>query len=118
MGWPSKMTVPADGLSWPHMQLNSVVLPAPFGPTSPTASPAATDSDTSRNAANPPKLIDTPLASSRHGVPGGDAGGPAAVSVSDTDTLTGGDGRRGHGLERGAHPGDGAHRSFHHTTPA
>ena len=33
---------PLLGRSCPHMQLNSVVFPAPLGPTSPTASPAAT----------------------------------------------------------------------------
>src|SRR5262247_2268906 len=37
------------------MQLNSVVLPAPLGPISPTISPASMVSDTSRLASRPPK---------------------------------------------------------------
>ena len=36
---PSSRIAPPDGLSVPAMQLKSVVLPAPFGPISPTISP-------------------------------------------------------------------------------
>src|SRR5262245_16206322 len=39
------------------MQLNSVVLPAPLGPMSPTISPASTLSETSRLASRPPKRL-------------------------------------------------------------
>src|ERR1043166_7917252 len=39
------------------MQLNSVVLPAPFGPMSPTISPGSMASDTSRFASRPPKRL-------------------------------------------------------------
>src|SRR5881396_3062477 len=39
------------------MQLNSVVLPAPFGPMSPTISPGSMASDTSRLASRPPKRL-------------------------------------------------------------
>src|SRR3954466_8475451 len=37
------------------MTLNSVVLPAPLGPITPTTSPGATVSDTSSSAVSPPK---------------------------------------------------------------
>ena len=40
--------------------LNSVVLPAPFGPMTPTTCPGATDSDTLSSAVRPPKRTDTP----------------------------------------------------------
>ena len=39
MSWPSTVTLPADGLTIPQMMLISVVLPAPFGPSSPKISP-------------------------------------------------------------------------------
>src|SRR5207247_11339498 len=39
------------------MQLNSVVLPAPFGPMRPTISPGSMASDTSRLASRPPKRL-------------------------------------------------------------
>src|SRR5580692_4577757 len=41
------------------MQLNSVVLPAPFGPTSPTLSPASTSKQTLSTAVMPPNTLDT-----------------------------------------------------------
>src|SRR5579872_5739218 len=44
------------------MQLNSVVFPAPLGPTSPTASPGITERDTSLSAAMPPNRIEIPEA--------------------------------------------------------
>jgi hypothetical protein len=47
MSVPSKITLPASGLSAPAMQLKQVVLPAPFGPSSPTTSPLDTSSETS-----------------------------------------------------------------------
>ena len=40
MSWPSKRTVPLSGRSSPVIRLNSVDLPAPFGPMMPSASPA------------------------------------------------------------------------------
>src|SRR5687768_13819498 len=46
------------------MQLNSVVLPAPFGPMSPTISHSLTRRDTSERAWTPPKRIEMPVASS------------------------------------------------------
>ena len=39
---PSNVTVPPSGLRMPSRQLKNVVLPAPFGPISPTISPAST----------------------------------------------------------------------------
>src|SRR5688572_4125316 len=41
------------------MQLNSVVLPAPFGPMIPTISHRSARRDTSERACTPPKRIDT-----------------------------------------------------------
>src|SRR5271165_5559427 len=46
------------------MQLNSVVLPAPFEPRTPRRSPGRTVSDTSTSAASAPKRRVTPLSSS------------------------------------------------------
>src|SRR4051794_4497219 len=45
------------------MQLKIVVLPAPFGPMSPTISNSSTFRVTSRSACRPPKRIETPVAS-------------------------------------------------------
>src|SRR5690348_11418343 len=42
------------------MQLNAVVLPAPFGPISPTISHSLTERESSRSACSPPKRTDTP----------------------------------------------------------
>ena len=43
MSSPQNSTLPAVGLIWPRMLLNSVVLPEPFGPITPTISPGPTD---------------------------------------------------------------------------
>ena len=50
---------PPVGLRLPARRLNSVVLPAPFGPISPTMSPRSTDSETPSTAVMPPKCFDT-----------------------------------------------------------
>src|SRR5260221_14505381 len=55
MSLPSNTTLPPSGLSTPVMRLNKVVLPAPFGPTTDTTSPAPTENDTSLTANSPPK---------------------------------------------------------------
>src|SRR5438067_84437 len=47
------------------MTLNNVVLPAPFGPITPTTSPGSTDADTSSSAVSPPNRTVTPWTSSR-----------------------------------------------------
>ena len=46
------------------MQLNSVVLPAPFGPITATIAPRGISSDTSRSACTPPNAMLTPRARS------------------------------------------------------
>ena len=45
---------PSVGLAMPEMTLKSVVLPAPFGPITPTSSPGAPRSDTSWRMRAPP----------------------------------------------------------------
>src|SRR6516225_4050931 len=52
---PSKTMSPVSGRSCPHTQLNSVVFPAPFGPTRPTHSPGATSNVMLCTAWMPPK---------------------------------------------------------------
>src|ERR1700677_1463102 len=54
------MMSPASGRSCPQTQLNRVVLPAPFGPTSPTLSPGATSKVMAYTACMPPKDLHTP----------------------------------------------------------
>ena len=46
MSCPSRRTVPADGETEPASTLSSVVFPAPFGPTTPTASDKPTEKST------------------------------------------------------------------------
>src|SRR6478672_3751051 len=46
---------PPSGRSAPAMRLNSVVLPEPFGPITPSSSPACRVKPTSRTARTPPK---------------------------------------------------------------
>ena len=53
-------TWPASGRMKPHKTFSSVVLPAPFGPMTPTTSPGATVSDTALSAVRPPKRTLTP----------------------------------------------------------
>ena len=50
------------------MQLNSVVLPAPFGPIRPQISPRPTSNYTLSSATMPPKRTDTPRTLSRAAV--------------------------------------------------
>src|SRR2546426_4917383 len=40
MSWPPTVTVPAEGVTMPQTMLMSVVLPAPFGPSSAKISPS------------------------------------------------------------------------------
>src|SRR5574344_2904853 len=47
------------------MQLNTVVLPAPLGPISPTTLPSRTEKDTSLTAISPPKILVTLSSSSK-----------------------------------------------------
>src|SRR6266851_7073839 len=52
--WSSKRTLPPLGRTVPEMALNSVVLPAPLGPTIDTNWPARTASEISQSAVKPP----------------------------------------------------------------
>src|SRR5436190_28580 len=65
---PSNRMLPSVGRKTAVIRLNSVVLPEPFGPISPTISPSAIDRSTRRTAARPPKYLETP-ASSRMPLP-------------------------------------------------
>src|SRR5690606_21800541 len=60
---PSKRMRPSVGRSLPAIRLNSVVLPAPLAPITPTVSPDSTDRDTSDSAMRPPKALLTPWTS-------------------------------------------------------
>ena len=54
---PSKTISPELTGNTPVIKLNSVVLPAPFGPITPNTSPCLTPKDTPVRAATPPKLL-------------------------------------------------------------
>ena len=77
-GCPSIRTDPACGARNPATNARIVLLPLPFGPSSPTTSPAATDSDTPAT----PRLTGSPAASAF------DAGcrydTPCSVSAGET----------------------------------
>jgi hypothetical protein len=53
MSRPAKRTLPPSGGTTPEMQLNSVVLPAPFGPISPVMRRASTARRTPASACTP-----------------------------------------------------------------
>jgi hypothetical protein len=53
----------------PQTTLNRVVLPAPFGPMTPSTSFGSTRSETASSAVRPPKRTVTPVASNRPPVP-------------------------------------------------
>ena len=59
MSVPSKMIWPPDDGMSPETRLNSVVFPAPFGPITPRASPAATVTLTPSTALSAPKNLET-----------------------------------------------------------
>src|SRR6266852_4980654 len=58
---PSRWISPASGARPPAIRLKSVVLPAPFGPIMPSASPGATDRSISSAAMTDPKVLRRPL---------------------------------------------------------
>ena len=62
---PSKCTVPASGRRSPAMRFSSVVLPAPFGPTMPSASPGRDEARSSMTA-RPPKRLSGRRRRERH----------------------------------------------------
>src|SRR5215471_11666437 len=67
---PRKRTRPASGRRWPVMRLNSVVLPAPFGPMIALMEPAGTVKLTPPTAMKPSKLFLTSRTSSMATAPG------------------------------------------------
>ena len=64
MSRPSSRTVPLSGCRWPVIRLNSVDLPAPFGPITAAICRVSTVRLTSETARNPPKDLLSPLISS------------------------------------------------------
>src|SRR5579863_196732 len=54
---PNTFTLPAVGFANPRKSFTAVVLPAPFGPSNATNSPALTEKSTSRNACTAPKFL-------------------------------------------------------------
>src|SRR6266404_2536673 len=58
---PFRRISPASGASPPAIRLKSVVLPAPFGPIMPSASPGATARSISSAATTEPKVLRRPL---------------------------------------------------------
>src|SRR5690242_1455070 len=85
MSRPSTTTRPAVGCRWPVMRLNSVDLPAPFGPITAAISPSATARSTSLTARKPPNDLDRPLTSSTLHL---DAGRLGSADLGTADTLS------------------------------
>src|SRR6266436_8988651 len=63
--WPWKRILPASGRRAPAIRLNSVVLPEPFGPMTPSSSPSCSVKLTSLTARTPPKPLDSRSTSRR-----------------------------------------------------
>src|SRR6185312_3467160 len=61
---PLTCTLPAVGRRWPVIRLNSVDLPAPFGPITAAISPSATARSTSETARKPANDLERPRTSS------------------------------------------------------
>src|SRR3954468_13539159 len=55
------VSVPVVGFTKPQTTLNSVVLPAPFGPMIPRMRPGGADRETSSSAMSPPKRTPIPF---------------------------------------------------------
>src|SRR5438552_6910415 len=72
MSSPKKRIVPEEGGKSPVMQLNSVVLPAPFEPRTARRSPGRTVMVTSVSAASAPNIRVTPRSSSAAAEPKAD----------------------------------------------
>jgi hypothetical protein len=72
-------TVPASGACMPLSTRMSVLLPAPFSPTSACTSPRAASSDASRLATTGPNAFATPRTRTAAGRAPAAAWGPAAV---------------------------------------
>ena len=88
MSSPKKRMVPDVTGKSPVMQLNNVVLPAPFDPSTPRRSPGRTLSVMSVSAASAPNMRVTPRSSSAFAVPAADNrsgnGGAAGTGRSDS----------------------------------
>src|SRR3954454_18499111 len=79
---PSSCHVPSSGLSKPVRRLNSVVLPAPFGPISAVMAPRCTSMWSTSTAVRPPKVRFTP-STTRIGSGLATPGSVATPSVQD-----------------------------------
>src|SRR3954449_6309642 len=91
-GWPSKVQLPASGLSKPVRRLKKVVLPAPFGPMRAVIRPRGISTWATSTAATPPNVRRTPSATtiaSSFGTPGR---GSSATIRSRTSCVSGKEG--------------------------
>src|SRR3978361_1777227 len=82
---PIKRTSPAVGRNRPVTTLTSVVLPAPFGPTTETNSPSLTWKQTLFSALNTPKVFETLMVSNSGTASVARAGGISSPSVAPID---------------------------------
>src|SRR5712691_9284114 len=92
---PRKCTAPAFGCRKPARTLSSVVLPAPLGPTMPTASSPRTAKSTSCRTTSEPKRFRAPTAA-RIGVPSAESTALATLGAcpeNEPGRLTGVTGR-------------------------
>src|SRR6185369_7077800 len=80
MSRPAKRTVPRSGRMNPDTRLNTVVLPAPFGPMSAVIEPSVTPNDAPSTAATPPNDLPRLFSSSNtvHSIPKGRPEGTTA----------------------------------------
>src|ERR1700759_5677334 len=76
---PSSRKRPENSGCTPAMIFISVLLPAPFPPTSPWISPGRSAKSTPRSASTPPKVLPIPCSSRRGEAPCGMAGSDQAV---------------------------------------
>src|SRR5262245_47944153 len=88
---PSYSMRPASTLRSPLIRLNSVVLPAPFGPRMPSVSPARTASVMSSVTFSAPKLLLTPWSASNGAPPACAAAPCCSVASHEGDRATGRD---------------------------
>src|SRR5580704_8062447 len=101
MSRPSTNTRPAVGCRCPLMRLNSVDLPAPFGPMTAAISPSATARSTSDTARQPPNDLERPRTSSICG-PLPLAADPGDASRQSPDDPAG-EGEQQHEQDRAKH---------------
>src|SRR5579885_3098547 len=82
---PSSLRLPRSAGCTPAMIFISVLLPAPFSPTSPWISPRASVKSTPRNASTPPKDLEI---WPRSGTGGGEAAPPPASGLGCSRATT------------------------------